>query len=320
MKTKKYIFAIIILVIIGICAGIYAYNMTKTSEEEMQKDTQESYMPTQSNIDPVAQKIDSIKSKEKVTKEDIDYVLSNTNDDRDFAWCTFMEIEMLYDSLELMRIKVGEDNQQIAQILDNDWKLFNEYQKSAYEAYIQVCEIDGIGSAVGRSLCSSDMSLRCCKQYETASRSVLACLCGEKTSDVKHKQISSKMLEDAYSLLIEVQEEEQKKNIIKEEQAKWNKWIDYRNSKTNSLPDDARKNFKNGTNNVMRSKLIQLKNQYEDIGIVGNDIINCYLPDDCTDDELIEYPGMKYVWDIYFQLPDDAEWNNWKSYRIYVGN
>ena len=319
MKTKKYIFTIIIWVIIGICVGIYVYNMTKTSEEEIQEDTQESYMPTKSNIDPVAQKIDSIKSKEKVTKEDIDYVLSNTDNDRDYAWCTFMEIEMLYDSLELMRIKVGEDNQQIAQILDNDWKLFNEYQKSAYEAYMLVCEIDGIGSGVGRSLCSSDMSLRCCKQYETASRSVLASLCGEKTSEVKHNQILPKKIEDAYSLLIEIQEEEQKKNIIKEEQIKWNKWIDYRNSIVNSSPDEARKNFKNGTNNVMRSKLIQLKNQYEDIGIVGNDIMNCYLPDDCTDDEIIEYPGMKYVWGIYLQLSDDAEWNNWKSYRIYAG-
>lgn len=119
------------------------------------------------------------------------------------------------------------------------------------------------------------------------------------------------MIDKAYALMIDAQENseyddseeysrENKQNLLRKEQKAWNQWIAYRVSMSENLPEETRVYFDNGTNNVMRHKLIQLKNQYADVGVVSNDILRCTLPYNCTDDDLMEYTSFDHVWSIYF--------------------
>ena len=75
----------------------------------------------------------------------------------------------------------------------------------------------------------------------------------------------------------------------------------YRATLSEKLPKEIHPYFDNGTNNAMRVKLIELKNQYQDIGIIGGDIERCHLPADCSDKDLMEYPSFHHVWTIYLQ-------------------
>ncbi len=285
------------------------------NERTIQKETE----PADTTIDTtdtyIMSKVDSIKFKSKVTKEDIEYVFSNPSCDRDYAWCRAKETELIYDSLDLMRKEIAEkpQNQQYVKIFDKDWALFAEYKESALEALLLDCDACGTGC----SLCYSDMSFACCRQYEAANKCALECLCGGKPKQDKHITISQRMIDDAYSQYIKTQTDKQKQDSIREEQRKWNNWISYRNSNIKNLPDNVRKYFENGTNNAMRAKLIQLKNQYQDYGVVSMDIINCLLSNDCTDEELVEYPSFEHVWDIYCKHSSDTEWTDWKRYRVY---
>ena len=67
----------------------------------------------------------------------------------------------------------------------------------------------------------------------------------------------------------------------------------------------------------MRDKLIELKNQCQDIGIIGGDIELCCLPADCSDKDLMEYPSFHHVWYIYLQHLDDQNWTDWKRSQNY---
>ena len=79
------------------------------------------------------------------------------------------------------------------------------------------------------------------------------------------------------------------------ERKRWNEWMSYRKTVSQSLPKDLRKIYDVCTNLTMRTKLHQLKNQNEGLGLINDYIDSCLLPDSCTDQELLDYPGFDVV-------------------------
>ncbi len=244
------------------------------------------------------------------------------------------KIEKRYKSLEKMRKKAEKKNKDVAALLEKDWELFCQYDRMAFNSYYACEDIAGIASGVSHGICSNGMSENSLLLYEAASFATLAHLCGKSAKVEKHCRITRDMIDESYELLLERQKDsysyrddtlhtwtlskEQKQDSIRKEQQKWNEWIDYRNKIASELPADVRDDFNEGTNNAMRQKLLQNKNQYNGVGIYGGDVIRCMLPQDCTDDELLEYPSFGVVQDIYLEHLDDNQWENWKRYRVYV--
>ena len=120
---------------------------------------------------------------------------------------------------------------------------------------------------------------------------------------------TSKMINDAYSAYIEQEDEdwcnafsdnekdgmEEHHNAIELEWQLWNEWMAYRKTVSKSLPKDLRKIYDGCTNLTMRTKLHQLKNQNAGLGLMGNDVSDCLLPDSCSDKALLDYPGLNVV-------------------------
>ncbi len=278
--------------------------------------------------------IDSLKEEPHPTQQDIDFVRANTTFDGDYAWCTYAEIDLEFDSLRILREKLQESKEyrQLAPLFDEGWKLFQRYQDACIDAFYVSKEIGEIGSGVAQSINTSGIASRVSQQYLLADRGTLSQLCNAHPNTEDHHQtITPKMIDDAYACMMEVQEDceychpasaasysrKNKQSALRKEQNLWNQWMAYRAVISEKLPKEIRPYFDNGTNNAMRDKLIELKNQYRDIGIIGGDIERCHLPEDCSDKDLMEYPSFNHVWDIYEQHLDDTNWTGWKRSQIY---
>lgn len=114
---------------------------------------------------------------------------------------------------------------------------------------------------------------------------------------------SSRMIDNAYSAFVDAVSNDkymdQKEECIKalrHEQDCWNKWIQHRDRVSKKLPNDIRTAYDECTNLTKRTKLLQLKNQNQGLGVTSGDILECVLPDGCSDKELLEYPGFDKVW------------------------
>ena len=133
----------------------------------------------------------------------------------------------------------------------------------------------------------------------------------EQNQDVEFPGMvfTSKMINDAYSAYIKQEDEdwcnafsdnekdgmEEHHNAIELEWQLWNEWMAYRKTVSKSLPKDLRKIYDGCTNLTMRTKLHQLKNQNAGLGLMGNDVSDCLLPDSCSDKALLDYPGLNVV-------------------------
>lgn len=279
-------------------------------------------------------KIERIQSKPRVTQQDIDFVRKNSPYDSDMAWCSIKETDLKYDTLGIMRKRIGENKQyeEIAILFEKEWQLYEEYCTAAINAYATVCEIYSIGSSTSREICFSDIRERCLEQYVAADLVPFQRLCGEKPHVECHQHITWEMIETAYSKMIDAQHNcesqpedidlsrNSKQDSLRKEQQTFRQWMDFRAELSLRLPENIRKDFDNSTNNVLRAKLIQLKNQYHNIGIYGGDIMRCWLPEDCSDEDLTSYPSFDSVWSVYSQHLDDSEWKDWKRSRWYNDN
>ncbi len=133
----------------------------------------------------------------------------------------------------------------------------------------------------------------------------------EQNQDISFPKtvFTSRMINDAYAAYIQQEDndwcnffsdnekdgmEEHHKAIEKEWQL-WNEWMTFRKTVSKSLPKDMRKIYDGCTNLTMRTKLHQLKNQNEGLGLMSDDVSNCLLPDSCSDKALLEYPGLNVV-------------------------
>lgn len=279
-------------------------------------------------------KLKRIKSKTHVTQRDIDFVSEHLLCDYDMVWCSFKEMELQYDVLQRMRKKFGENKQyeEIATLFEKEWQLYEEYCTASINAYETVCEINLIGSATGSGICISGIMEKCLEQYRAADIVTFQRLCGEKPTMEYHQHITWEMIETAYLQMINVQKDceycsgniefsrKSKQDSLFNEQQAFKQWMDFRAELSLQLSENIRKDFDNSTNNVLRVKLIQLKNQYKNIGIYGGDIMRCWLPEDCSDEDLVAYPSFDSVWSAYLQHLDDSEWEDWKQIQRYNGN
>ncbi len=83
-------------------------------------------------------------------------------------------------------------------------------------------------------------------------------------------------------------------------QKAWDNFISYRNSISGRLRTESwNKIYDNATHLFKRSFLILLKNEFEGMGFYGNDVAECLLSDDCSDEELLSYPGFSIKWKEY---------------------
>ena len=94
------------------------------------------------------------------------------------------------------------------------------------------------------------------------------------------------------------------RKALKEEYNLWNKWMSCRERLSAVLSGKTKETYDECTNRTMRLKLLQLKNQNQGLGVISNDIMNCLLPDNCTDEDLLSYPGFDKVWAKHLENPD----------------
>lgn len=88
---------------------------------------------------------------------------------------------------------------------------------------------------------------------------------------------------------------------ISEEERCWNKWMEYRVAAAARMPEETCRIYKACSNRMMRTKLFQLKNQNRALGITSSEAWECRLQDDCTDEELLAYPGYDKMWEKMMQ-------------------
>lgn len=133
----------------------------------------------------------------------------------------------------------------------------------------------------------------------------------EQNQDISFPKtvFTSRMIDDAYAAYIQQEDNdwsnffsdnekdgmEEHHIAIEHEWQLWNEWMAFRKTVSKSLPKDMRKIYNDCTNLTMRTKLHQLKNQNEGLGLMSDDVSDCLLPDSCSDKALLEYPGLNVV-------------------------
>ncbi len=133
----------------------------------------------------------------------------------------------------------------------------------------------------------------------------------EQNQDISFPKtvFTSRMIDDAYAAYIQQEDNdwsnffsdnekdgmEEHHKAIEHEWQLWNEWMTFRKTVSKSLPKDMRKIYDGCTNLTMRTKLLQLKNQNQGLGLINDYIDSCLLPDSCSDKELLDYPGFNVV-------------------------
>lgn len=137
---------------------------------------------------------------------------------------------------------------------------------------------------------------------EASYRKLLLHLKGEGVS-FSNTKFTSSMIANAYTAFIEtighdedIEHKTQYQESLRKEQQCWNNWMEHRESVSDKLPADFKTIYDECTNLTMRTKLLQLKNQNKALGVCGHEVLECVLPDDCSDNALLKYPGFNVVW------------------------
>lgn len=114
---------------------------------------------------------------------------------------------------------------------------------------------------------------------------------------------SPKMIADAYSAYITavgkdeyIEQKTKYQESLRKEQKNWNELLECRKKTSLLLTDDIKKVYDIGTNQMLRTKLYQLKNQNQDLGMISGEVLKCALPEDCSDKALMDYPGFDIIW------------------------
>ena len=123
---------------------------------------------------------------------------------------------------------------------------------------------------------------------------------------------TSSMIADAYSAFISIEGQNeyneyrtQYQEALRKEQKCWDDWMYYREMLSQKLPYDIKRYYDNCTNTTKRTKLLQLKNQNEALGMCSHEVADCILPEDCSDKALLNYPGFDIVWSKHCE---NTEW------------
>jgi hypothetical protein len=185
---------------------------------------------------------------------------------------------------------------QYKEYFDKEKKAWMTYQEAV--RIVASCEDHGSST----SMFIDDVLSQGIKLRETSFRHLLYHFRGEEVSFSK-TTFTLAMIKDAYSAFIKaVGENEYNDNklqyqkAIRNEQSYWDKWMETRETISNKLDKDIRIYYDECTNLVRRTKLLQVKNQNQALGLTGHEPLDCVLPDDCSDNALLKYPGFAKVW------------------------
>ena len=78
----------------------------------------------------------------------------------------------------------------------------------------------------------------------------------------------------------------ERKKALEDEMKAWEKWIQSRKAVSSILTGFVKDAYDNSTNTVIRAKFIMLKNRYQGYGLTSNDVMECLIPYDASDEEM----------------------------------
>lgn len=209
---------------------------------------------------------------------------------------------------EKYKDRVEGEFQQLVEALPDYKKLFlNEKEKweHYHESVLAMISLEDHGSSgtlniIGALNQSLDL-------WSASFHNLLLYKQNQKVS-FPHTKFTSQMIDDAYKAFFNAAMEKwynpytadlekglEYQAIVSDERKMWDGWMGYRATVSKALPEDLREIYDNCTNLMMRMKLHQLKNQNEGLGLINDYIDSCLLPDSCTDQELLDYPGFDVV-------------------------
>lgn len=111
------------------------------------------------------------------------------------------------------------------------------------------------------------------------------------------------MIADAYSAYIKavgndeyLEQKTKYQESLRKEQKCWDDLLKCRKETSKLMTGELKKIYDISTNQMLRTKLHQLKNQNQDLGMISGEVMKCALPEDCSDKVLLEYPGFDKIW------------------------
>ena len=180
--------------------------------------------------------------------------------------------------------------------LINEKTIWEKYQ----DAVRKVAECEYHGSSTPMYV--SDVLRQGILLREVSFSKTMSYLKGKKSYFSK-TIFTQRMITDAYSAYIKaireneyVENKSDYQNLLRKEQKCWNEWMYCRYLLSQVISSDIKRYYDNCTNMMKRTKLYQLKNQNEALGMCGHEVVECVLPEDCSDKALLNYPGFDIVW------------------------
>lgn len=217
------------------------------------------------------------------------------------------ETVMLKDSIEEVFQAVIKAYPESKDIFEGELVLWEKY----YEAAKKVAKLeDGEGSSLYFYYAVVEQALTLRRE---SFQYLMMAQEGKKISPSKTR-FTPAMIKEAYDRYVNATQQYLKSNYsmdesewtdleraISEEERCWNKWMEYRVAAAARLPEKTCRIYKTCSNRMMRTKLFQLKNQNRALGITSSEAWECRLQDDCTDEELLAYPGYDKMWEKMMQ-------------------
>ena len=216
--------------------------------------------------------------------------LDEENYNRHFAYA---------DSIEQVYQLLLKELPQYQRAFDEEKTVWEKYMKAGEE--VAHCISHGLESDYICGVLDQGVRLR-----EVSIHNLYLYVSGKEISYSK-TTFTPNMIADAYSEFIKVvgeyeynKEEADYQEALRQEQDCWNEWLKCRESISRNLRDKKIKTIYDiCTNQLLRIKLIQVKNQNSTIGPMGREAEECALEEDDPDSIILEYPGFEEFEKIY---------------------
>lgn len=217
------------------------------------------------------------------------------------------ETVALKDSIEEVCQAVMKAYPESKDIFEGELALWEKY----YEAAKKVAKLeDGEGSSLYFYYAVVEQALT----LRGESFHYLTLVQKGKKISVHKTLFTPAMIKEAYSRYVNASHQYQQnfydmsdsewtelERAISEEERCWNKWMEYRVAAAARLPEKTCRIYKACSSRMMRTKLFQLKNQNRALGITSSEAWECRLKNDCSDKELLAYPGYDKMWEKMMQ-------------------
>lgn len=285
-QIKSYTICAMAICTLGACGKNEAKTEAKSAEKE--------------KVENVAEENDSTKLTEEA--DDCPIVSQMELNDE-----TGDETVMLKDSIEEALQAVIKAYPESNDIFEEELAVWEKY----YEAVKKVAKLE---DREGSSLYFYYEVLDDALILREASFQYLSLVHEGKRISPSKTRFTPAMIKEAYDRYVDASHQYQKdfynmsesewtelERAIREEERCWNAWMEYRVAVAARMPEKTCRIYKACSNRMMRTKLFQLKNQNRALGITSSEAWECRLQDDCTDEELLAYPGYDKMWEKMIQ-------------------